>query len=82
LYYLPPRIHSATSSAFYLAEKENKVNKIFVQSELEKFWGLHVHNVLYGGVTSFRGGTVFVVHLFWHNNSFILIKSPGLLQGI
>jgi hypothetical protein len=26
-----------------------------------------------GGVTSFRGGTVFVVHLFWHNNSIIYL---------
>jgi hypothetical protein len=27
------------------------------------------YNVMYGGVASFCGGTVFMVPLFWHNDS-------------
>jgi hypothetical protein len=46
----------------------------------DQFTIMAVHH--HGGVTSFRGGNVFVVYLFWQGNSLILIKSPSFLQRI
>jgi hypothetical protein len=65
-----------------IAQKNEVRQKILTWPFIGKLFRSTFWWYMYGGVTSFHGGTVFVVHLFWHNNSFILIKSRGILQGI